>query len=106
MTPLKKTLRVVTKGKPSARLNLSCVPKMLFVPVPVRSPRTVPVSRICCKRARYGFISMGSGVRIRRRGSGRLGGGTGRGRRRRRRCVFLGFGFGIGPQLNQVKFFS
>src|SRR5258708_35185397 len=56
-TLLNGTRLVVSSGKPSARSIRSCSPKSPIVPVPVRSSRTSPRSRILCMRSRYVFTS-------------------------------------------------
>ena len=53
MIDLRCSFLVVTSGKPSARSNRIWWPKMLRVPVPVRSLLATPSSRIRCMRSRY-----------------------------------------------------
>ena len=44
---------VVSKGNPALKSKRIWWPNTLWVPVPVRSPRTTPVSRIRVNRSRY-----------------------------------------------------
>lgn len=53
-TPLQKVLLVVRRGSlPSRNEKRMCVPKVLSVPVPVRSPRCTPESRTFRHNSRY-----------------------------------------------------
>ena len=64
MMLLRWTFLVVTRGKPSSRLKRIWCPKMLRVPVPVRSDLSVPLSRIFCNRSKYCFILLGYNLRM------------------------------------------
>lgn len=50
---------VVTRGKPSERSNLNCLPNTDKVPVPVRSVFCAPLSRTSFIRSRYCFMLLG-----------------------------------------------
>lgn len=58
---LRCSFLVVRRGKPSARSKRIWRPKTLRVPVPVRSPRSLPFSSMSRRRSRYCFmVSVGS----------------------------------------------
>src|SRR5690349_18614314 len=61
MTDLRWTFLVVTSGNPSARSNRICQPKVLSVPVPVRSSLGRPWSRRWRISSKYCFIGPPSG---------------------------------------------
>lgn len=53
---LRCSFLVVSNGNPSSRLKRIWCPKILIVPVPVRSSFSVPSSSILCSKSRYCFI--------------------------------------------------
>ena len=58
-TPLQKTRLVVNSGNWLAKLNLIWAPNFDIVPVPVRSPLTLPFLMISLMRSRYWYSSCG-----------------------------------------------